>query len=99
MIRTSLTFTCQSIFFIITLVLGAGAALIYTDAYLLVMPGCILLSRGIGIYFVRANTSQPRDVSRLLEKIVNDDFSQTLDKTVRRMNPKEEVLWQEKSNR
>ena len=58
---------------------------------LLVMLGCILLSCGIGAYFVRAKTSPLRQMVRLLEQIANGDFSHTVELAIPRANPKDEI--------
>lgn len=58
---------------------------------LLVMLGCFILSCVIGAYFARVRTSPLRQASRLLKQITSGDLSHTLELTVRRANPKDEI--------
>ena len=58
---------------------------------LMVVLGCILIACGIGVFFARIKTSQLRKVGQLLKQLANGDFSNTIELTIRRPNPKDEI--------
>jgi len=58
---------------------------------LMVMLGCILLACGIGVFFARIKTSPLRQVGQILKQLANGNFSNTIELTIRRPNPKDEI--------